>query len=62
MVFITIESYKNAGVNVIKDNQYYLWVQMKDVENRLGIRNISDLLIKEMEGIFETKKPAKEQK
>ena len=29
---------------------------MKDVENGLGIKNISDLLIKEMQGIFETKK------
>ena len=29
---------------------------MKDVENGLVIKNISDLLIKEMQGIFETKK------
>ena len=35
---------------------------MKDVENGLGIKNISDLLIKEMQGIFETKKLTKEQK
>ena len=35
---------------------------MKDVENGLGIKNISDLLIKEMQGIFETKKLTNEQK
>ena len=33
MVFITIESYKNAAVNVIKDTKVYFWVKMKDVEN-----------------------------
>ena len=37
MVFITIESYKNAGVNVMKDNKYYFLVKMKDVENGFGI-------------------------
>ena len=62
MVFITIESYKNAGVNVIKGNKDYFWVKMKDVENGLDIKSISDLLIKEMQGIFETKKLTKEQK
>ena len=33
MIFITIESYKNAGVNAIKGNKDYFWVKMKDVEN-----------------------------
>ena len=28
MVFITIESYKNAGVNVINDNNNYLGVKI----------------------------------
>ena len=37
-------------------------MKMKDVENGLGIKSISDLLIKEMQGIFETKKFTKEQK
>ena len=55
MVFITIESYKN-------DNKYYFLVKMKDVENGFGIKNISDLLIKQMQGIFEIKKFTKEQK
>ena len=62
MVFITIESYKNAAVNVIKDTKVYFWVKMKDVENGLGIKNISDLLIKQIQGIFETKKLTNKQK
>ena len=35
---------------------------MKNVANGLDIKNISDLLIKEMQGIFEMKKLTKEQK
>ena len=62
MVFITIESYKNAGVDVIKDDKDYFWVKMKDVQDGLGFKNIFDSLIKEMQGIFETKKLTKEQK
>ena len=37
-------------------------MKIKDVENGLGNKNISDLLIKERQGIFETKKLTKEQK
>ena len=35
---------------------------MKDVPDGLGIKNISDSLIKEMHGIFETKKLTKDKK
>ena len=42
MVFITAEDYKNAGVDVIKDNGNYFWVKMKDVHDGLGIKNISE--------------------
>ena len=35
---------------------------MKDVQDGLGIKNISDTLTREMQGIFETKKLTKEQK
>ena len=40
MVFITAEGYKNAGVHVIKDNENYFWVKMKDFQDRLGLKNI----------------------
>ena len=58
MVFITAEAYKNAGVSVIKDNETddYFLVKMKDVENGLGLKRVSDILTKQMQSIFETKK------
>ena len=46
MVFITVELYKNAGVDVIKVNEIYFWAKMKDVQDGLGIKNISDRLDK----------------
>ena len=54
MVFIIAKLYKNAGVDGIKDNESddYFWVKMKDVENGLGIKNISDCIRHKMCGIF----------
>ena len=34
---------------------------MKDVGNGIGVKNISDLVLKEIYGICETKNPSKEQ-
>ena len=34
---------------------------MKDVGSGVGVKNISDLALKEIYGIFETKNPSKEQ-
>ena len=34
---------------------------MKDVGSGIGVKNISDLLLKEIYGICETKNPSKEQ-
>ena len=62
MVFITVESYKNAGVNVIKDNKDYFWVKMKDIENGLGLKNVSSRLENTLKGVFESKNLTKEQK
>ena len=38
-----------------------IWVSMKDVRSGIGIKNISDLVLKEIYGICETKNPWKEQ-
>ena len=62
MVFITAEFYKNVVVDVIKYNNDYFWVKMKDVQDGLGIKNISDRLKRTMQGIFESKNLTKEQK
>ena len=35
------------------------WVNMKDVGSGMGVKNISDLVLKEIYGICETKNPAK---
>ena len=63
MVVITIENYLNAGVHIITvENEELLWVKMDDVKRGLGIKNIFDLLRKEMCSIFETKNLTKGQK
>ena len=61
MVFVTAEDYKNAGEDVIEDNEDYFWVRMKDIQNELGLENIRDRLGRSMQGIFESKGLTKEQ-
>ena len=63
MVVITVEAYKDTEVHtIIVQNKDYFWVEMKDVQNGLCVKSIPDLLLKEMQGKFETKKLTKEQK
>ena len=38
-----------------------VWVNMKDVGSGIVVKNISDLVLKEIYGICETKNPTKEQ-
>ena len=38
-----------------------IWVSMKDVGSGIGVKNISNLVLKEIYGICETKNPSKEQ-
>ena len=62
MYLISAEGYKNAGVhNLATKNTDEIWVCMKDAHNGLGVKNISDLVLKEIQGICETKKSTKEQ-
>ena len=37
-----------------------IWVSMKDVGSGIGVKNISDLVLKEIYGIFKTKNLLKE--
>ena len=63
MVVITVEVYKNAKVHTITvRNKYFFWVKVKHVQDGLGVKCISDLLRKEICGIFDTKDLTKEQK
>ena len=63
MVVVTGEAYQNARVHTITvKNKHIFWVKMKDVQGRLGIKNISDLLRKEICGRFGTKGLTEKQK
>ena len=63
MVVITVEAYQNARVHTITvKNKDFFWIKMNDVQDRLGINNISDLLRKEICGRFGTKDLIEKQK
>ena len=51
-----VEGYKNAGVHIlIIKKTGKIWVSVKNVHNGLGVKNISDLVLKEIYGIYKTK-------
>ena len=56
MYLISTEGYKNANVEslMIKTTSE-IWVSMKDVGSGIGVKNISDLVLKEIYGICEKK-------
>ena len=61
MYLISAERYKNAKVDslTIKITSE-IWVSMKDVGIGMGVKNIYDLVLKEIYGICETKSLTKE--
>ena len=53
---ILAEGYKNAGIHVfIIRKTGEIWVSMKNVYNRLSVKSIFDLVLKEICGIYKTK-------
>ena len=59
MYLISAEEYKNGDVHVLRVRETgKIWVSMKDVHDGLGVKNMSDLLLKEIYGKYE-KKPYK---
>ena len=60
MNLISAEGYKKANVNFLRIKKE-LWVRIKDVGDRLGVKNISDLVLKEIYGIYEKRKLTKEE-
>ena len=61
MYLISAEEYTNAGsrfLKIKKTNE--IWASMKDVGSGIGIKNISDLVLKEIYVICETKNPTEE--
>ena len=63
MHLISAEGYKNAKVDflTISTTTSEIWVSMKDAGSGMGVKNISDLVLKEIYGICETKNPTKKQ-
>ena len=62
MHLISTEGYKNAGVHYLKIRKTdELWVGMKDDGVGLGVKSISDLVLKEIGGIYEKKELTKEE-
>ena len=62
MVDISVEKYTNAKVRTIRvSDKKLLWVRMYDVQEVIGVKNMPDLVRKEIRGIFRTKNPTKDQ-
>ena len=62
MYLISPEGYKNTNVGFLTIKKSgKIWVSMKDVGSGIGLKNISDLVLKEICSICETKNPSKEQ-
>ena len=56
MYLTSTEGYKNAGVHFSRVNQTgEIWPRMKDVHKGLSVKNMSNLVLKEIYGIYETK-------
>ena len=63
MYLISAEGYKNTNVGFLtikKTTSKEIWVSMKDVGSGIGVKNLSDLVLKEICGICDTKNPLKE--
>ena len=62
MYLILIQGYTNANVHHLKIRKTdEIWVNMKDIGDGLGVTNISDLVLKEIYGIYEKRKLTKEE-
>ena len=56
MYLISAEGYKNAGVHFLRVRKTgEICSSMKDVHKGLSVKNMSDLVLKEIYDIYETK-------
>ena len=56
MYLISAKGYENTGVHIlIIKKSGEIWVSMKNVPNGLGVKNTSDLILKEIYGMYKTK-------
>ena len=62
MCLISAEGYENAGVRFLRVRETgEIWSSVKDVNKGLGVKNILDLILKEIYGVYETKILTKKQ-
>ena len=62
MVDISVEKYTHAKVFTIQvSNKKLFWVRMYDVQEGIGVKNVSDLVTKKNWGIFKNKNLTKDQ-
>ena len=62
MYLTSAEGYKNANVEFLTiKSTSEIWANMKDVGSGMDVKNISELVLKEIYGICETKYPTKKQ-
>ena len=62
MYLVSAEGYKSAEVHILIIRKTgKIWARMKNVHKGLGVKNISDLLLKEIYGIYEIKNLIKKQ-
>ena len=56
MYLISAEGYKNANAEFLTvKTTSEIWVNMKDVGRGMGVKNIPDLVLKEIYGIWKQK-------
>ena len=56
MYLISAEGYKNAGVHFLRVRKTgEIWPSLKNVHKGFGVKNMSDLILKEIYGIYGTK-------
>ena len=62
MYLMSAKGYKNAGVHFLRIKKTdEVLPSMKDVGRGMGVKNTSDLVLKEIYSICETKNPTKKQ-
>ena len=62
MYLISIQGYTNANVHHLKIRKTdEIWVNMKDIGDGLGVTNISDLVLKQIYGIYDKRKLKKKE-
>ena len=62
MALLSEQGYINTGVKTLKIRKTdEIWVNMKHVGDGLNVKNISDLVLKEVHDVYENKQVTKEE-